>query len=143
MTVPTPRVSRSGGSALTGPVAVAAACVCGAGVLARHDPESTGWYPGCPFHALTGWWCPGCGLTRAAARLVRGDLAGALATNALLPLVLLAVGIGWLSWVQTSRGRPAPALARRWRPAWTVWVGVTVALFTVGRNLGPFTALAP
>jgi hypothetical protein len=31
----------------------------------------------CPWRRCTGISCPGCGLTRAAGRLVRGDLAGA------------------------------------------------------------------
>ena len=49
----------------------------------------------CPIHAVTGWYCPGCGGTRAIWALLRGDVVGALRDNLLLftvlPLVVLAV----------------------------------------------------
>ena len=49
----------------------------------------------CPIHAVTGWYCPGCGGTRAVGALLRGDLVGALRDNLLLftvlPFVVLAV----------------------------------------------------
>ena len=35
----------------------------------------------CPFAVLTGTACPGCGLTRSIASLVRGDLSGSLAMH--------------------------------------------------------------
>lgn len=35
----------------------------------------------CPFRRCTGGYCPGCGGTRAARRLVHGDVAGAWAHN--------------------------------------------------------------
>lgn len=40
----------------------------------------------CPFHALTGYQCPGCGITTMFLRLSYGDFAGAYAAN---PVVLL------------------------------------------------------
>lgn len=40
----------------------------------------------CPFANLTGHPCPGCGMTRAALRLVQGDLLGALRLHPLSPL---------------------------------------------------------
>lgn len=45
--------------------------------------------PGCWFRRLTGISCPGCGGTRAAGALLRGDIAGAFRYNLLLPLGLL------------------------------------------------------
>jgi hypothetical protein len=27
------------------------------------DPAATWWFPSCPFNALTGWLCPGDGIT--------------------------------------------------------------------------------
>jgi hypothetical protein len=46
--------------------------------------------PLCPFNALTGLPCPGCGMTRAFLALGRLDLAGAFALNPLVfPLAAL------------------------------------------------------
>ncbi|NNF65825.1 MAG: DUF2752 domain-containing protein [Acidimicrobiia bacterium] len=42
----------------------------------------------CPVRLCTGVACPGCGLTRATSRLLRGDLSSAFAFH---PLVLFAV----------------------------------------------------
>jgi hypothetical protein len=42
----------------------------------------------CLFHALTGWWCPLCGMTRALAHLVRGEWAQGIAFHVLSPVVL-------------------------------------------------------
>ena len=53
------------------------------------------WLP-CPFHALTGLECPGCGVTRMCLALLRLDFAGAWAANPglllLSPLILALVG---------------------------------------------------
>ncbi|MFP3914550.1 MAG: DUF2752 domain-containing protein [Actinomycetota bacterium] len=67
----------------------------------------------CPFALVTGTACPGCGLTRAAAALMRGDLGLAWAYH---PLVLVAgvwlAGM-WSNWWRRQRGRP-PLLPPRW-----------------------------
>jgi hypothetical protein len=55
----------------------------------------------CPFALLTGTACPGCGLTRAVAWLVRGDLGAALSLH---PLVLLAAAWAVAGWVGLVRG---------------------------------------
>lgn len=128
---------------MLGPAAGAAVVAGGLAAVAVFDPRTTSWYPGCPLHELTGWWCPGCGLTRAAGHVVRGELGAAVAANALWPLVLAGVTLGWLAWTARTRGRPLPGVLRRWRPAWTVALTVVVAAFGVVRNLAPFAALAP
>lgn len=66
----------------------------------------------CPFALLTGMACPGCGLTRAAAALVRGDVGAAWEFH---PLVLLAVAwaIGtWTVGLLRRRGHPVPIAGR-------------------------------
>jgi hypothetical protein len=65
-----------------------AAAVAGAAVAAS---LSDGW---CLFRACTGVACPGCGMTRAAGRLVTGDLAGSFAFHPLL-VPMLVVGLVW------------------------------------------------
>jgi hypothetical protein len=48
--------------------------------------------PPCPFHALTGLPCAGCGTTRAVVALARGDVPAALALNPLATAAMLAGG---------------------------------------------------
>jgi hypothetical protein len=65
----------------------------------------------CPFALITGTACPGCGMTRAFAWLLRGDLSSAMTYHPLAPLVaaeLLLIG-GW--WLARRMGR-APDLGR-------------------------------
>ena len=45
-------------------------------------------FPVCPFRALTGYTCPGCGSTRGMHQLLHGNLLAAFELN---PLLLLAL----------------------------------------------------
>lgn len=59
------------------------------------DPESSVFFPKCPFHMLTGLECPGCGSQRAIHSLLNGDIAAAIHYNLLIvlsiPYLLLLV----------------------------------------------------
>ena len=111
-----------------------------AGYVAVADPGRASRLPTipCPFHALTGWWCPGCGMTRAAHDVLTGHPVSALGTNLLWPLV--AVLMGWTAAAWLSPRVPSPARA----PAglWVVLVALAVA-YGIARNLPPFAVLAP
>ncbi len=76
-------------------------------VLYRFPPESYGFYPPCPFHALTGLLCPGCGATRALAALLHGNLKEAMHWNGLfvvlVPILLVYLAI---ESVRAVSGRP-------------------------------------
>jgi Protein of unknown function (DUF2752) len=56
----------------------------------------------CPFHQISGLWCPGCGLTRSFISMGHGDFAGALQFNPLGPvlygilIVQILIGIAHL-----------------------------------------------
>jgi hypothetical protein len=50
----------------------------------------------CPFRALTGLLCPGCGMTRAFCALGHGELMRAIRFNALSPLLYLAFMVAWV-----------------------------------------------
>ncbi|HET9671997.1 MAG TPA: DUF2752 domain-containing protein [Actinomycetota bacterium] len=100
--------------------------------------------PTCPFRAITGLACPGCGTLRCLHALLGGDVAGALDLNALTVLALPLLVAAWLgTGYRAMLMRPPPL---RIEPA---WVGQTVAvgagLFWVLRNLPwePFRWLAP
>lgn len=56
----------------------------------------------CGFANLTGWPCPGCGMTRALQALMRGDLAAAHRQH---PLVLLLLGEGLVVGVMLATRR--------------------------------------
>ena len=59
----------------------------------------------CPFALMTGTACPGCGMTRAASHLLRGDVSTAIGYHPLIPLVMaLAVG-GWVWFLLVRSGR--------------------------------------
>jgi hypothetical protein len=45
----------------------------------------------CPFRALTGLPCPGCGLTRSWVYLMHGDVGSSLASNWFGPVLIVAV----------------------------------------------------
>ncbi|HZN55314.1 MAG TPA: DUF2752 domain-containing protein [Candidatus Polarisedimenticolaceae bacterium] len=84
--------------------------------------------PACPWHAWTGWPCPGCGTTRALVHLLHGDLGGALRFNPLAAgaaAAFVAGGAAAPLWL-TLGGR-IPALPDRSRPAWVAALGVAIA----------------
>jgi uncharacterized membrane protein YeiH len=102
------------------------------------DPESSGAYPACPFRAITGLACPGCGSLRALHDLVHGSPVAALDHNAVFVVALVAAVL------LSLRALAAPA-ARAVSP-WLPYAALgLLALWTVVRNLpwAPFAVLAP
>ncbi len=88
----------------------------------------------CPFHAVTGLWCPVCGSLRAVASLTRLDVAGALSSNLLVTVLLPVLALSVLRpAVASVTGRPATALTVGNR-SWVV-LGVAFGVFTVWRNV--------
>lgn len=66
----------------------------------------------CPFALTTGVACPGCGMTRAASMLIRGDFISAMTFHPLVPLLaLLGVG-GWAWFGLRKRGMVQPMSGR-------------------------------
>jgi hypothetical protein len=134
-------VVRRGLAGLTGPVASVAAAAVAFTVVALVDPNEPGHYPTCPFLAVTGEYCPGCGSLRAMHALTRGDLATATGLNVLALASLPVLAVIWLRWVGRSwtgapRAQPAPAAL--------IWgLAVLVLLFGLIRNLPFGAALAP
>lgn len=62
----------------------------------------------CPFALCTGTACPGCGMTRAASALVRGDVRQAFTYHPLVLAVGLELLIGWGWFVLRRTGRVGP-----------------------------------
>ncbi|HEX2405298.1 MAG TPA: DUF2752 domain-containing protein [Acidimicrobiia bacterium] len=67
----------------------------------------------CPFALITGMACPGCGMTRAASYLVRGDVSTALGYHPLVPFIAVLVVGGW-AWYLLRRSGRVPPLPTRW-----------------------------
>ena len=123
-----------------------AAIAVGAGVwlLRNFDPNAASSpFPPCMFHALTGYWCIGCGMTRALHALVHGHLVHAFGMNPLaMTLVVLAPLLAaWkLEWWRPAAMRPVVHLLSEPR----LWL-VLLPAYWVARNLPwpPFSWLAP
>lgn len=115
----------------------------GAFVVGYFNPATTGFFPTCPFHIVTGLNCPGCGMTRGFNALFHGDVLGAIHFNALLPFFAFFFGYLALSMFFTT--------VRGYGLSWKIFSTrvVTVfliftAVFAIVRNLPfyPFNLLA-
>lgn len=119
---------------LVAPAVVGAVAVAGAVLLHLRDPHQAGSYGTCPFSAVTGLPCPGCGSLRAVNDLTDGDVVAAAGSNLLAVLLVAALAAAWLVWVVTiTTGRP-------WRlptptAAWGWGLLALVVAFGVVRNL--------
>jgi hypothetical protein len=120
--------------ALAAPIACGCCLLAGAAYVTAVDPAAGGGFLPCPFRTLTGWWCPGCGLTRATHHLFRGDLAQALRFNLFVVLILAGLSLTWLAWALQTAGRPIRRIARI--PSWVYAACITVLIaYAVVRNL--------
>ena len=88
----------------------------------------------CPIHALTGFYCPGCGSTRAVKAALNGDLPLAFHDNALLMASPAVIASALL--IEKSSQK------RIWLYAFLSIVLVAVVIFTVIRNQ-PGSQFAP
>jgi hypothetical protein len=117
---------------------MAAAAVC---YVAEVDPGVPGHYPTCPFYALTGYYCPGCGTLRAIHALTHGHPGQAFGYNALSMSMLPLLGYFWVAWlIRSARRQPRPEPAH---PAWIWGLAALIAVFWVVRNLPFGHFLAP
>src|SRR3989338_3564663 len=102
-------------------------------VLYVFDTATSGIYPGCPFRALTGWLCPGCGTLRGLHQLLHGNLAAAFRFNPLMVLSLPFVAWSLLARsAELAAGRALPVVLLR--AAWIRALLGVVLLYGVLRN---------
>src|SRR3954453_2310116 len=92
-------------SAAAGAVTMAA----GSAYIWAVDPTTIHFVPPCPLLTLTGFACPGCGVTRGFHALFHGDVLTALDFNILIPLWAIVFGYLFVSLVlKAVRGKGLP-----------------------------------
>lgn len=127
--------------AVAAPIATGVLGLSAATVLHLVDLNQPGHYPTCPFLALTGLYCPGCGSLRALHDLTNLDLAGAWSMNPLTVAAVPYLVAVWMLWLRRElAGRPRRRIAPAWVPA---GVGVLIVVFWVPRNIPGFELLGP
>jgi hypothetical protein len=126
----------AGGFILAGGAAAAA--------VGFFNPVTAGFFPVCPLYAVTGIYCPGCGLTRGFHALFHGDILSALHFNAMLPFYAFLLGYVFISTLLIAvRGR---GLSYKVFRPWLLYGFLAVSLtYMVLRNIPgyPFNLLAP
>ncbi len=118
---------------MNGVAAMGLAC---AALLYRYSPQEYSFYPRCPFYALTGHLCPGCGATRAIAELLHGHVAAALHFNTvvavLMPVLLWYFARMYWTAVRSDRIEWPQVSTWSWRAALAL-----VLIFAVMRDIVP------
>jgi hypothetical protein len=105
----------------------------GATYLFIFEPGKTGFFLICPFRALTGFTCPGCGSTRGVHHLLHGDPVAAFQLN---PLFVVALPFMLYALIRYSNSiiRHRPLKANQLQPKY-IWVlFVAVLSFWIFRN---------
>ena len=124
--MPAPRVQPS----LLRRTVAAFSILATAALLYFFAPAKYSFYPQCPFHAITGLNCPGCGSLRAMHQLLHGNFQQALVLNPLAICLLPAFGFFAVRPIRNSELREN----KKW-----LWIlGIGVVVFTVLRNLTNF-----
>ena len=97
------------------------------------EPGRSGFFPVCPFRALTGFNCPGCGTARGLHQLLHGNVWAAFQLNPLLFFMLPILGY-FLSAYTTCAigGRAMPQVALPSKYGW-LFSGLVLS-FWVLRN---------
>ena len=110
-------------------------------VVTVDNPFSHHLTPPCPFHAITGLWCPFCGGTRAVWAATHGEFHLMFHSNALLPVYALFALWAWMAFLgRLTRWWRVPAPGGR---AFYAAAAAVLVVFTVVRNLPGLGALAP
>ena len=118
------------------PIVTATAIACGCAYVGLNNPESKQLFPVCGFYSLTGFYCPGCGMTRAMHSVLHGNIVRAVQFNAMLVValpVLIYLYVLWASWAFTGKKLPTFTVSKK-----LMWTLIAIAVvFIVGRNF-PF-----
>ncbi len=118
--------------------------VAAAAYVAANDPTAPGTHlPVCPLYAMTGFWCPGCGLTRAAHAALNGHIGAAFGYNLFFPVFLIGFVVGWFAWLRASLHRAPLQWLTRVPLSVPIAFGVLLITYGVLRNVPALHVLAP
>ncbi len=105
----------------------------GSVLLFFFNPTNAGFFPVCPFRALTGLQCPGCGSTRACYQLIHLHPIAAFKLNPLMILTLPFIVYGFLGFTRSAiTGQPQRRILIPSIYLWG-WLGLLI-FFWVFRN---------
>ena len=128
--------------ALKSPALVGTIGLAAAGLLHFHDPHNSGAYGFCPFLAITGRPCPGCGGLRAINDLTRLDVGAAVSSNALAVALVVVLAVAYIRWIANRwRGEDIPMIVLS--PRTGVAVMTLLVVFAMVRNTPWGSWLAP
>lgn len=126
---------------LGGLLGVGAVAAAGSTLIYLVDPAQPGHYPTCPFKAVTGLDCPGCGSMRALHQALHGHLGAAANYNLLFVAFAPFLAGCWLVRVAELAGLPLPRPPGWLRepPSWLslALVVVVFAFWAVRNSPGP------
>ena len=99
-------------------------------------------YIPCLFHKITGFYCPGCGITRMLYAIITGDLYQAFRYNPLLFITLPAILFLWIDYL-CSLWKNKITLYQKIPNS--IWIGILIIFIVYGimRNLPAFEFLQP
>jgi len=109
------------------------------------DARAGDFFPHCPFHTLTGLYCPGCGSQRALSSLLHADFLQAFRFNILLVLSLPLLLFSAVAAFAGAYKKQPVKQKIFYSPLFVKSVLFTVILFWILRNIPayPFSLLAP
>lgn len=109
------------------------------------NPTETALFPKCPFHSLTGFYCPGCGSQRAIHDIIHGDIIKGIRHNYLFVLLVSVLLYEAVIYVKFKAFNQPTYNNLLQKPKVTNTILIVVILFWLLRNVSlfPFTELAP
>lgn len=109
--------------------------ISGAAIMLRlFNPVRSWIFPPCPFRAITGWKCPGCGTLRGLHQLLQGNLYAAWQLNPLMLLMLPFLGYAFIAYTwKVFKGKPLLKIYFSARQTWLLLIIILV--YWVARNI--------
>ncbi len=115
------------------PVLTGVAIATGCAFVGLNDPSTKTVTPPCTFYLMTGFYCPGCGMTRATHSMLNLDFVKAFRFNALLVVsipVLIYLYVWWVTWAYSGKELPKINIPKKV----TIFLIALAVVFVVGRN---------